>query len=388
MMSTQSKKEYFEEMGSKYLNADKKEKTRLLNDLVEFTGYNRKYAIRRLSPQAFMSFGEKKERKPREKKYYPEVIVPLIKIWEVLDYPCSVRLHSQIPAMLEVMERTGEMDVSSEIKKRLLSIKPRTIDRRLKREKEVRRIKNKRNFATTKPGTLKSKIPIRTGTEWNENEPGFEEIDTVAHNGGDPEGIFAYTLGSTDIYSGWTENTAGLGKSKKVVIEKGLVGTIVPHLPFKLRGVDGDSGSEIINDLLYIYCKRNDIIFTRSRPHHSNDGCHIEEKNWTHVRKIVGYGRLDTQEEVDTLNNLYRNELRLYMNFFQPHMKCIEKKYIGSKAKKKYEIKTPYQHLMDSPHIARKEKLKLKEMYQDLNPVQLKKEIDKKKRIIFKISKK
>ena len=384
-MSQQSRKEYVREVRRKYLGAPKQEKTKLLDDLVVFTGYNRKYALRLVSPE--IPLGEKR-RKAREKKYGSDVIVPLIRVWEVLDYPCSVRLHSQLPAMLSAMENHGEMRVNEEIRAKLLQIKPRTIDRRLEREKEVRRVRNKRAFATTKPGTLKSKIPIRKGTDWEEDKPGYLEIDTVAHNGGDPEGEFIYTLNATDIYSGWTEDVAGLGKSKKTVISKGLCGTIIPSLPFKLRGVDGDSGSEIINDLLYVYCTQNCIAFTRGRPYHSNDNCHVEEKNWTHVRKVVGYGRLDTEEAVHALNSLYRQELRLYMNFFQPHMKCISKEYNGSKVKKKYEIKTPYQFLLECPEITQEKKMRLKKMYRSLNPVSLKREIEGKKKIIARISKK
>ncbi len=384
-MSQQSRKEYVREVRVRYLNAAKKEKTKLLDDLAAFTRYNRKYALRLVSPA--ISLGEKK-RKTREKKYGPDVIVPLIRIWEVLDYPCSVRLHSQLPAMLSALEAHGEMRLSEGIKTKLLQIRPRTIDRRLVREKGVRRVRNKRAFATTKPGTLKSKIPIRKGTDWEEDKPGYLEIDTVVHNGGDPEGEFIYTLNATDIYSGWTEDVAGLGKSKKTVIGKGLCGTIIPSLPMKLRGVDGDSGSEIINDLLYVYCNENNIAFTRGRPYHSNDNCHVEEKNWTHVRKVVGYGRLDTEEAVHALNSLYRQELRLYMNFFQPHMKCVSKEYCGSKVKKRYEIKTPYQFLLECPEITQEKKSRLKKIYQALNPVSLKREIERKKKLIAKISKK
>jgi len=385
MMSKQSRKEYAKEIWIRYLKASKKEKTKLLDDLVSFTRYNRNYATRKLSSKNF--FGKKTPKKQRKKTYDSDVIIPLIKIWETLDYPCSVRLHSQIPDMLSVLDIHREMRVSEEIKEKLLQIKPRTIDRKLKREKEVRKIKNKRFFATTKPGTLKSKISMRKGAQWDEDKPGYLEIDTVAHNGGDPGGTFVYTLNATDIYSGWTESIAGMGKSKKIVIGKGLCGTIIPSLPFKMKGVDGDSGSEIINDLLYFYCLQNNITFTRSRPYHSNDGAHIEEKNWTHIRKIVGYGRMDTLEEVHALNSLYRSELRLYMNFFQPHMKCVKKEYTGSKVKKKYEIKTPYQYLLGSDEITQEKKLRLKKMYDNLNPVYLKREIERKKKIITKLAK-
>ena len=156
------------------------------------------------------------------------------------------------------------------------------------------------------------------------------------------------------------------------MIETGFKGTLVSDFPFSVRGVDGDSGGEIINELLFRYCEENGIVFTRSRPYHSNDGCHIEEKNWTHVRKIIGYGRLETEEEVSALNDLYRNELRLYLNFFQPHMKCVRKEFTGKHAKRTYEIKTLYQWLMESDDISKERKKSLRDCYESLDPVLLK----------------
>ena len=360
----------------------------MLNDLESFTSYDRKYAIRILSAKTDLDIRSKIPRKARKAVYGSDVIVRLIKIWKTWDYPCGVRLKSQTEEMVEALERCGELKLNPEVKKQLLKISARTIDRRLKREREIQRVKNKRGFCTTKPGTLKSKIPVRKGCDWDENIPGYEEIDTVAHNGGDSSGEFVYSLNSTDIYSGWTETAAGLGKSQRTVIEAELQGRIISALAFKLKGVDGDSGSEIINILLYKYCQANNIDFTRSRPYHANDGCHVEEKNWTHVRKLIGYGRLDAPEQVNALNDLYRNELRLYMNFFQPHMKCVFKEYLGSKCKKKYEIKTPYQWLMKSDKITNAKKKELTDLYLSLNPVELKRNIEKKLAGISKLAKK
>lgn len=385
-MSKTTRLEYLENLKPKYLKAGKKEKTRMLNELVDIAGYNRKYAIRILSAKTDLSVRKNIPRKKKKCFYDPEVVAVLRKIWELLDYPCGTRLKAAVPFTLESLERCGELKVSSSIRDKLFKIHPRTIDRRLKREKVVQRIGVKKNFATTKPGTLKSKIPVRKGAQWEENMPGLEEIDTVAHNGGDPSGEFVYTLNTTDIYSGWSEPAAGLGKAEKTVIEKELQGMIIPSLPFGLRGIDGDNGSEIINILLYKYCKKNNILFTRARPYKSNDNAHVEQKNWTHIRKMIGYGRLDRQEQVNALNDLYRNELRLYINFFQPHMKCVKKEYSGSKCKRKYSVKTPCQHLMDSKHVSKEQKRKLEEVYLSLNPVELKKSIDKKLDYISKIS--
>lgn len=387
MMSKQSKKEYVKELKPRYLKAGKEAKGQMLNELESFTNYKRKYAIRILSAKTDLTVRDNIPRKARKVIYGPDVIVPLIKIWKTLDYPCGVRLAPQIPEMVEALERFNELKLNSENKKQLLKISARTIDRRLKREREIQRVKNKRGFCTTRPGTLKSKVPIRKGCDWNDSIPGYQEIDTVAHNGGDPSGEFIYTLNGTDIYSGWGEQVAGLGKSQHIVIEVGFKGAIAPAVPFDILGVDGDSGTEIINILLYKYCEERGIQFTRSRPYHSNDGCHIEEKNWTHIRKIIGYGRLDTPELVIALNDLYRNEFRLYMNFFQPHMKCVSKEYLGSKCKKKYITKTPYRWLMESDRIPEVKKKELTDLYLTLNPVVLKKAIEKKLSTISKLSK-
>lgn len=384
MMSATSKQEYVKTLKPRYLKTKRRERTKLLDEGVSFTGYCRKYLIRLLSARTDLSIRDHPRRK-RKQVYKSNVMLPLIKVWEVLNYPCSARLKAQLPAMIDALERHQEITLGKLSKKKLLQMSARTMDRRLAREKEVLKVKNKRAFCTTKPGTLKSKIPIRKGCDWNESIPGYQEIDTVAHNGGDPSGEFVYTLNSTDIYSGWTESVAGVGKSKYTVIEIGFKGSIVPSLPFSLLGVDGDSGSELINDLLYRFCLENTIEFTRSRPYHSNDGCHIEEKNWTHIRKVVGYGRFDTVEAAIALNDLYRNELRLYMNFFQPHMKCISKEYTGSKVKKKHAIKTPYQWLMESDKLSMKKKDELRVLYLSLNPIDLKKLIDRKRSVIAKL---
>ncbi len=388
MMTKLGKVEYVRELKPKYLKAKNEEKTKMLDDLTAFTGYCRKHSIRLLSVKTDLDLKDKLPRKARKKTYGSRVIIPLIKIWETLDYPCGKRLKAQIPEMISALERCRELKLNPENKEKLLKISARTIDRRLKREKEIQRVKHKRGFCTTKPGTLKSKIPVRKGCDWNEDIPGYEEIDTVAHNGGDPSEEFIYSLNSTDIYSGWTETVAGLGKSQHIVIDVGFKGTIAPALPFAILGIDGDSGSEIINILLYKFCQANHIQFTRSRPYHANDGCHVEEKNWTHVRKLIGYGRMDKPELVAALNDLYRNELRLYMNFFQPHMKCVFKEYLGSKCKKRYQIKTPYQWLMESDKITDEKKKKLTKLYLTLNPAELKRAIDEKLSNISKLARK
>ena len=226
----------------------------------------------------------------------------------------------------------------------------------------------------TKPGTLlKHQVPIRTFCEWDESKPGFIEIDLVSHSGGDEQGDFCQTLSATDVCSGWTETEAVQNKAQVWVFE-GLT-RIRARLPFALLGIDSDNGSEFINKHLVAYCEREGISFTRSRPYRKNDNCFVEQKNYTVVRKTVGYMRHDSSKELEILNRLYCY-LRLYNNYFLPSMKLSQKTRIGSKVVKRYEEpKTPYQRLLESPSIDRRVKQRLRVEYDKLNPAQLKREI-------------
>ena len=212
--------------------------------------------------------------------------------------------------------------------RKLRKISASTIDRLLKRERKKLEIKGRKG---TKPGTLlKHKIPIRTFADWNDNKPGFMEIDLVSHDGGNEYGDFAQTLDMTDIYSGWTETRAVKNKAHKWVFE--AIREVRKDLPFDLLGIDSDSGGEFINHALYNYCVEEKITFTRGRSYRKNDNCYVEQKNYSVVRRAVGYFRYDTDEEVDILNALY-GYLRLYTNHFQPVMKLVEKVRIGSKVR-------------------------------------------------------
>jgi hypothetical protein len=247
-----------------------------------------------------------------------------------------------------------------------------TIDRLLAKERKRMELKSR---SGTKPGTLlKHQVPIRMFSEWDETKPGFMEIDLVSHGGGDEGGDFCQTLSATDVSSAWTEAEAVRNKAQVWVFE-GLT-KIRGRLPFDLLGIDSDNGSEFINDHLVRYCAKEGITFTRSRPYRKNDSCYVEQKNYTVVRKTVGYMRHDTQKELDILNRLYAY-LRLYTNYFLPTMKLMQKTRIGSKVVKRYEqAKTPYQRLLESDSIDRRVKRRLRAEYEKLNPAQLKREID------------
>jgi len=368
-----AKKELIKATKARYLKATKKGKGKVLDEFCASTGYHRKYATRILGPKHEHDRVEKYGRKKRKKVYGSDVISEIIKIWELLDYPCGVRLRPALLPTIEALERHGEIKLRPELKKKIGTISARTLDRRLSKERRLRRLK--RNRGTTRHGSLlKSSIPIRI-TDWDTGKVGFMEMDTVAHNGGDPSGEFIYSLDLVEIYSGWSEQLAVLGKGREGMVS--AIDRAKKGLPFTLRGLDSDSGAEFINWHLVDYCKNNKLYFTRSRPDRKNDNAYVEQKNNTHIRRWLGYGRYDKSEQVKLMNDLYRQEFRLFNNFFSTVMKIKTKEKINnSTCRKKYDqAQTPYQRLMASKQISEKVKQQLTELYLSLNPVHLKKEI-------------
>lgn len=375
-MTSMTKKELVKTTKPRYLKADKKSKGKILDEFCSNAGFNRKYAITTLS--AGYEYDQVKiyGRKSRKAVYGSELMLPVVKIWELLEYPCGARLQPALAPTAKAMMRHGELTISPKVAKQLDQISAKTLDRRLGKEREIRRLK--RNRGTTRHGSLlKSSIPIRI-TEWDTNDLGFMEMDTVAHNGGDPAGEFIYSLDLVEICSGWSEQVAVMGKGQLGVVR--AIDQIKQGLPFQIKGCDSDSGSEFINWHMVDYCKQNNLFFTRSRPDRKNDNAYVEQKNNTHIRHWLGYGRYDTGEQLKMINDLYRNELRLFNNFFRPVMKIKSKEKINnSVCKKTYDqAQTPYQRLMASEQISAQKKQALKELYLSLNPVELKRAIDEK----------
>jgi hypothetical protein len=274
--------------------------------------------------------------------------------------------------LVPLLQKHREITIDAATKGKLLTISAAPIDRLLKAERKKQQLKSRSH---TKPGTLlKHQIAIRTFAQWDEKRPGFVEIDLVGHDGGDPSGDFAQTLNVTDIATGWTEAQAVKNKAQRWVFE--AITDMRVRFPFDILGIDSDNGAEFINNHLYRYCKEEKITFTRARSSRKNDNCFIEQKNYSVVRRAVGYMRHDTQLELEILNELY-GFLRLYSNFFQPGMKLLEKTRIGSKVKKKYdEAQTPYQRVLASPDIPKENKKQLRSQYRKLNPAELKRKIE------------
>lgn len=373
----------------RYKKATKKQKSKILDEFCATTGYNRCYAARilRLSPGKVVGYARingkkvkyvigksKKTKRKRNKIYTYDVFLALRKIWMVCDYICGKRLAPFMPEIVKKLEHCKEIDITPNVREKLLKISASTIDRLLKPEKEKYRLGKGRKG--TKPGTLlKNQIPIRTYSDWDDKKPGFVEVDLVGHDGGNPSGDFIQSLNFTDIATCWDVTVACKNKAQKHVFR--AIEVAQDRFPFPFKGIDSDNGSEFVNAHMLRYCTENKITFTRSRPYKKNDSCFVEQKNYSIVRRAVGYLRYDTDEELDILNELYVY-LDLYTNYFQPVVKLTSKTRIGSKVIKKYDIaKTPYRRVLECPYIDDKIKQKLRNKYEELNPADLKRKITK-----------
>ena len=328
--------------------------------------------------------GDARQRQPRLKpRYYDEQVVEaLSKLWQLLNYLCGKRMVAIMPELIAKLEQFDELRLTPLTKEKLLRISAASIDRLLQPERRKHQLRGRSH---TKPGTLlKHQIPIRTFAEWDEQRPGFAEIDLVAHDGGLALGDYCQTLDLTDVCTGWTETEAVPNKAQVWVFE--AIQTIRQRLPFPLLGLDSDNGSEFINNDLLRYCQQQRITFTRARPYRKNDNCYVEQKNYSVVRQTVGYQRFDTTAELIVLKQLYAT-LRLYTNFFQPTMKLKSKERFGSRVQKRYYApQTPYQRVLACAEVAPADKKKLKRQYQTLNPAALKRELDKYRKELFRLA--
>lgn len=385
-----------EELAQRYQRAGKKERGEMLDQITALCGYDRSYAAFVLrnwgrkktlmlgGKSVVVIFGREKKHAPLKRpRTYDERVTPVLeRLWKISDGLCGKRLAPFIRDTLPILERFEEITLDAPTRQKLLTISPATIDRLLVKVKASALLKGR---SMTKPGTLlKHQIPIRTFADWNEQTPGFVEIDLVQHDGGHTKGDFCQTLDVTDICTGWTETRAVKNKAQRWVFE--ALQDVIAHLPFAIRGIDSDNGSEFINNHLCRFCEANTITFTRSRPLRKNDNCFVEQKNYSVVRKAVGYYRYDTPQELALLQQLY-GHLRLFSNFFQPVMKLREKTRVGSKVTKKYDKpQTPYHRVMNHPDVPDEKKHKLHASYERLNPADLKRKIIKLQNTLFAIT--
>jgi hypothetical protein len=365
-----------EATAERYQRSGKKEKGRILDEFTLVAGYNRSYASHVLRSwgsrvyakgRVYVAGSVRKKRRVVCREYDERVAALLRRVWVVMDYICGKRLQPIMGEIVDRLEQFGEIRCDLETREKLKRISASTIDRLLAPERRKHQLKGR---SRTRPGTLlKHQIPLRTFSEWDEKVPGFVEIDLVAHDGGVAAGEHLYTLCVTDIATGWTEVAAVKNKARVWVFE--ALKSIRRSLPFKLLGIDSDNGGEFINRPLYEYCIEEHLTFTRSRPYRKNDNCFVEQKNWTVVRRHVGYQRLEGTHQQAILGEIY-DCLRHYVNFFQPSMKLKSKQRTGSRVKKTYSAaRTPYQNLIESKSLSNREKRMLEKQYQELNPAQL-----------------
>ena len=304
----------------------------------------------------------------------------LASVWEAAGYPWAVRLKALLPSWMPWIRKRYRLQAA--IEQQLLAMSARQMDRRLAgREREQKR----KIYGRTKPGTLlKHHIPVKTDS-WDVQVPGFAEVDLVSHSGDSGEGEFVHTLNLTDIHTGWTESGALLGKSEVAVRE--ALDEIQTGLPFRLLGLDADNGAEFINWHLKRWCDEKQIQLTRGRPYKKDDNAHIEPKNWTHVRKLLGWERYDSPAAVAAMNALYRQELRLWMNLYLPSVKLVKKVRVGSKVRRIYSpAQTPLERVLASEQADRARVAELKKLFSTLDPFELAQSIDRKLERIYALA--
>ena len=376
-LAMKERKVFTKALSEQYRKAAKKQKGDILKQVVESTGYTRCYARwvlrnhgRRVEVQPGLVLeGDRRIARKRQctPRYGPAVVEALTKIWKILDCICGKRLAGALPEVVPRLVAFKEIRITKAVQRQLLDISAATIDRLLKPERARYTLKGR---GRTKPGTLlKHQVPVRTFSDWNDAQPGFFEMDLVGHDAGIGAGDYCQTLDMTDVATGWSEQAAVLNKAEKWVFEG--IQTIRRRLPFPVRGLDSDNGAEFINHHLVRYCRAERIAFTRSRPYRKNDTCYVEQKNWSIVRRFVGYPRYVSQEACDALNELYA-VLREYNNFFLTSQKLKEKTRDGAHVTRRHDpAKTPYARLIESPHIDPAVKRRLTAHYQTLNPAAL-----------------
>jgi hypothetical protein len=356
-------------IATRYKRASKAGKGKILDELCATTGWHRNHARKALATALRPKLV--RPRRPRTPVYGPEIVVALRFCWAVLGAPTGKRLAAVMGELVGALRRFGELDVTDSVAAALIVMSPATIDRKLAADRAAMSLRGRSH---TKPGSLlKDAIPIRTWADWDDAVPGFVEIDLVGHEGGNAVGEHAYTLTVTDIATGWTENRSVPNKARKWVLA--ALEDIAKIMPFPILGVDSDNGSEFINFHLLHWCEQRKITFTRSRPGNSNDGAHVEQKNWAVVRTVVGYHRYDTADELLLLNEIWALQ-SLITNYYLPQQKLISKVRRGAKVTKKYDRPTTPHRRADRHHVVTAEdKAIMTDTLSGLNPAAVQRQI-------------
>lgn len=375
-MSRKSKREYLLAIWERYQRVGKRFKGKILDEFCEVCGYSRKYAVLLLNRKPRLQ-----QKRPGPKPIYDAAVLEVLKtIWLLAEQMCSKRLKAALPIWLPFYENTHGV-IAPETRRKLLQISPAAIDRLLKK---ARARYPRKGLSGTRcgPEALKHRIPIRTDN-WDIQQPGFIEADSVAHCGSSMAGEFVWSLTFTDIFSQWTENRAIWNKSAAEVVDR--VQEVEQMLPFALRGFDVDNGSEFLTWHLWRYFLQRPlpVDLRRSRPYKKNDQAHVEQKNWTHVRQLLGYGRIEGADLIPAINELYRTWGLLH-NYFCPTLKLQSKERVGAKTIRRYaQPQTPYQRLIASPHLSPEEKAILKARFEQLDPLKLKAQLEEDLKTVF-----
>lgn len=373
-MSIEARKQYLIAIRERYLNSSKKDKKAILDEFCNVCDYSRKYAIKAIKKGLETSL-----KRPGPRAIYDEALVThLVKLWQAMGNMCSKKMVAAIPIWLPFYRSPELTDKQRNL---LLTISSSTIDRCLKKFKE------QRGLSGTVRSSFKAMIPLQLLKSEELTVPGYIEADTVAHCGTCLLGQFAWSLTMTDLYSGWTENRSVWTKEAYPVMN--AIRDIENNLPFFIHGFASDNGTEFINNELLQYFKdRKDVPveFIRRRPYKKNDNAHVEQKNWTHVRQVFGYDRIDNKHLVNLMNEIYKIYWNPLLNYFTPSLKLAEKIRIGGRIKKKHSrAETPYQRLMTSGTLTLPQREKLKKEFESLNPFKMRKLLDEKLKEFYRI---
>lgn len=383
MMDMNARNQYLYALISKnggYHLLGRREKKKLLDQYCKVTGQHRKWVIEKIRSGAYVKSmrREKNQRegikRTRKCVYDNEVAAYFIRLWNIFDHPCGQRLISSIRDELDRLRRFGELTISDEMAEKLKKASARTIDEKLKSHKQKELLKRKYRHAIHP--LLYQKIPVKVRSEQQGDEGAHIQIDLVEHCGQSGEGVFLFSLSTTDIHTGWWEGEVIWGKDAPKIVQALKEARL--RYPFPWNSLHSDNGSEFINIKVYGYTQKEGLDFSRSRPYKKNDNCFVEQKNGTHIRKIVGYARYDTKKEREIIARLYTTRLNLYKNFFQPVMMLAEKERIGSHVRRRYDApKTPYRRVLESPRVSEEKKSALRALYAALNPAELKRQIER-----------
>ena len=365
-MKRETRYDYAAAVAMRYQGCSREQKGWILDEYCAATGYNRKYAIKLLHgpfPRAALPQGH-----GRPPKYGPEHAALLRTCWELADQVCSKRLAPFLAELLSKLRACGELcEVRPDLVDQVAHVSAATIDRLLRPDRALRR---NRGRSLTHPGSLlRSQVPIKTFADWDNTRPGFLEIDLVAHCGSASAGPFLFTLSTVDVATGWTLCRAVRNRGEEAVFEE--LAEIRRRLPFPLLGLDSDNGGEFINRTLVHYCQDESITLTRARPYRKNDSCHVEQKNWSVVRRLVGYARFE-QDALSALNAVYALA-EDYVNFLQPVLKLAEKTRDGPRVRRRYDMaQTPYRRLLSLAGLPATVRHQLQIRYEAIHPIRLK----------------